>query len=169
MFDEEPSSPFIPAPDPTDDQSTIAWAEALVVEQGLQTGLLGAGLLAVAALFGLICLVRLGAMLVERLTAHYVSGEVIGVEHAEGGGLHPVVAVPDRDGRRRRVVVDFKVLDDPTGQSVLMRIDGKRARPAVPPVGRLRQIMRLTLPFLIALAAAATALTGRVLGVIDLP
>lgn len=168
MEDEE-TSHFIKAPDLSDGLSVFAKADLWLADQGLATGLFGAALLALAAVCVLAVIVKLVALLRRGLFAKFSEGKVVEVENAEGGGFHPVIAYTDKHGRRRKMVAAMRTSQDPTGRRVIMRVDGPKARMVETRTSPLRDAALLVLPVLVASAATATALTGRLAGVAPLP
>ncbi|GMG81302.1 hypothetical protein LNKW23_05150 [Paralimibaculum aggregatum] len=163
---------FLKAPEPETGGASggvTAGVEELLLGYGIETGLIGAGLLALAALCLAVSLVKLLQLLHARLIARVAEGKVVEAEPAIGGGFHPVITYEDRTGRRRRFVAETRTVEDPTGGRVLVRTDGDRPRLSGRAPSALREAAWLALPFALGLAAGLTGLTGKLAGIAPLP
>ncbi len=158
-----------PEPPPEPEAESQGWIEGTAASLGIETGAPGALCLALAAVLALYALLRLAGFLYQGTVARYAEGEVVEGEPALGGGFHPVIAVTDASGRRRRVVSEFRTADDPTGRRVRMRVDGGRPRPAPPPKGAVGQLLAIAIPLALAAALAGTGTTGHLAGLPALP
>ena len=153
------------APEPGPVRTLLAWMEG----HGIETGLLGAGLIALGGAFLLVGLVRVWLVLRGRMVERYAAGEIVDVEPGEGGGLIPVIAYTDAEGRTRRFVADFATAGDPTGRRVRLRIDGVRPQIAGPTPSAFREATGMVLPLLLGGLIASAGITGRVAGIVPLP
>lgn len=161
---------FVKAPVPeSEDDTPAAAAESVLADFGIATGLPGAILLGIAAIFLLITLFKLLRFVAGRAGPALVEGEITEVEPAIGGGFHPVIVYPDAEGRRRRFIAETRIGADETGRRVLVTLE--RGRPVIAPAppSALREAIGLILPFAIALLAGLTGLTGKLAGVMPLP
>lgn len=135
---------------------------------GIETGIPGAVMLAVGGILLVIALFQFIRVIRAR-SIRLAEGEVVGTEHASGGGYHPVVRFTDEDGQRRRFVAPVVVPSEQTGQRLRVRIDGPRPVIVPRPPSPFREAMSMVLPLVLGGAIAATGLTGQLAGIVPLP
>ena len=150
-------------PGPLD--TVMGWLAGL----GLETGLAGAALIGVGAVFLLVGLVRFWLVLRARLVERHAEGRVVETEPAEGAGFVPVVEYTDATGRKRRFVPPIATATDPTGMRMRLRIDGPRPVIVPPPPSPAREAFGMVLPLGLGALAAVSGVTGRLAGLVPIP
>ncbi|MEO0621481.1 MAG: DUF3592 domain-containing protein [Pseudomonadota bacterium] len=161
-------SRFIAAPVPDEDTGIAETSTTWLAEIGIDTGLIGAGLLGLGAVFLLIGVIKIATLIYSRLAVRLTEGEVVAAQPADGA-FHPVVRYTDIAGTTRRFVADMKVPTERVGQRVCVRIDGPRPVIAPRAPSPFSEALGMVVPLALGMVATTTGLTGRLAGLVPLP
>ncbi|MEM9144700.1 MAG: DUF3592 domain-containing protein [Pseudomonadota bacterium] len=160
---------FVKIPEAEDDRSIAEVGSDTLATYGLETGLIGAGLLALGGVLILVGLIQVIRVIRTRIVERLAEGEIVSVEPAPSSGFFPVIRYRDAAGNMRRFVSDLVVPGESIGQKVRLRIDGRRPKIVARPPSAFAEMLAMLLPLAIGSASAVTGLTGRLAGLVPLP